>query len=269
MFHSTSRQLRRWLPKRLIGWLAYQVPCYRTTYSQFAEDVPLSRLLPEADGFYVGIGAFHPKLGSNTYRFWKRGWRGINVDVDDFKMAQFRRFRPNDINLTLGVSSMNGERTFYFQAADSYGSMSSFEREFAEDRGRKLKRPVESRTVAVCTLNALLETHLPRRPDGRFVTIDLYDIDVEGHEYEVLKNVDFDRFGPRCLCVEIHAAAISELIETPTFQLLWSHGYELVAWPAPSCIFVRPLPGTIISGQLRTTRSRLDARSLHLGPVAQ
>jgi hypothetical protein len=269
MLKPASRRLVRLLPKRILGWLAYHAPCRQTTFSQFAEDVPLSRLLPEAEGFYVDIGAFHPKLRSNTYLLWKRGWRGINIDVDDFKMAQFRRFRPNDINLTLGVSSLNGERAFYFQRAGSYGSMSSFEREFAEDRGLRMNRRVESRTVPVSTLNSVLETHLPRRPDGHFVTIDLFDIDVEGHEYEVFKEFDFDRFGPRCLCIEIHAAAMSELVGTPAFQLLLNHGYELVAWPAPSCIFVRPLSGTILSGQLRPNRSCFDSASLHLSPVAQ
>jgi FkbM family methyltransferase len=257
MITSTMRHIARCLPKRLVGWLAYHYPCHQTTYSRFAEDIPLARLLPEADGFYVDIGAFHPKFRSNTYQLWKRGWHGINVDVDDFKMAQFRHFRPHDVNLTLGISSVDGERTFYCHGDGAYGSMSSMERDFAVDRAQKMERRVESRTVPVWTLNTLLERHVPRRPDGSFITVDLLDIDVEGHELEVLHGLDFGRFAPRCLCIEIHAAGMAELVATPTFRLLWSHGYELVAWPAPSCIFTRPPSSTIISGQLPARYGRL------------
>jgi FkbM family methyltransferase len=237
MSTSTSRRLARLLPKQIVGWFAYHYPCYQATYSRFAEDVTLARLLPEANGFYVDIGAFHPKFRSNTYRLWKRGCRGINVDVDEFKIAQFRRFRPNDINLALGISSGDTERTFYFQGDGSYGSMSSFEPDFAADRGRKMGRRVGTRTVTVWKLNTLLEKYLPCRPDGSFVPVDLLDIDVEGHEHEILSAFDFDRFAPRCLCVEIHAEGFANLIESQTFQLLRSQGYELAAWPAPSCIF--------------------------------
>ena len=232
------------LPKRIVGWLAYHYPSGQPTYSQFAEDIPLARLLTEPTGLYVDIGAFHPKYRSNTYFLWKRGWHGINVDVDEYKIAQFRHFRPKDVNLTLGVSSVDGERTFYFQRGGSYGSMSSFEPEFADDRGRKMGRSVDRCTVPVWKLNTLLETYLPRRRDGSFAAVDLLNIDVEGHELEILRPLDFDRFGPRCLCVEIHAKGIAELAQSPTFRLLRSQGYELVAWPAPSCIFIRSTAAT-------------------------
>ena len=239
------RSLARLLPKRLVGWSAYRYPSGRRAYGQFGEDVLLARLLPEARGCYVDIGAFHPKFGSNTYFLWKRGWRGINVDVDDYKIAMFRYFRPGDVNLTLGISSANAERTFYSQDKGSYGSMSSFEAEFAQSRGERMGRSVSSRTVAVRTLNWLFEEHLPREADGSFISVDLLNIDVEGHEYEILRAFDISRFRPRCVCVEIHAAGIDELEQSATFQLLRREGYQLVAWPAPSCIFtLAPLAQT-------------------------
>ncbi len=238
MITSFLRRLTCLIPKSLVGWLAYHFARRKPTFSQFAEDVALAQLLPEPHGCYVDIGAFHPKFGSNTYFLWKRGWRGVNVDVDDYKIALFRRFRPSDISLTAGISSEDGERDFYFQEGESYGSMSSFEPEFARTRGERMGRRVGSRKVPVRTLNSLLEEYLPRGADGNCITVDFLNIDVEGHEYEILKALDFDHFRPRCLCVEIHAARIAELTESTTFQLLQSRGYELVAWPAPSCIFV-------------------------------
>ena len=32
-------------------------------------------------GFYVDVGAHHPKRFSNTYFFYKQGWNGINIDA--------------------------------------------------------------------------------------------------------------------------------------------------------------------------------------------
>ncbi|MGI9456395.1 MAG: FkbM family methyltransferase [Aeoliella sp.] len=234
-----KKLLRRFVPKSVAGWIAYRLPTRTVTYSQYAEDVLLKKILAQTKGFYVDIGAFHPKFGSNTHRLWKQGWRGINIDVDDYKIAQFRRFRPHDINLTLGVSSEETKRTFYIQETDSYGSMSSFEKEFATDRSEALNRRVVSREVQVCQLNTLLDKHLPRNDDGSLTDIDLLCIDVEGHEYEILRTFDFHRYRPACVCVEIHAHRIADLIETTTFQLLEMNGYQMVAWPAPSCIFSR------------------------------
>ncbi len=236
---STLRKLLGRLPKHWQGWVAYQSPCHQSAFGQFGEDLLISRYLPEPRGFYVDIGAFHPKYRSNTFKLWQSGWRGINVDIDDYKIAQFRRFRPHDVNIVKGLSSEQGSREFYFQEQESYGSMSSLDESFALDRGAKMNRSVASRSVEVTTLNRLLDQHLPCDEVGNFMQVDLINIDVEGHEYEILCKFDFDRFRPRSICVEIHAEGLASLSSDRTFQLLTANGYELVAWPAPSCLFLR------------------------------
>jgi hypothetical protein len=237
MITTLRRTLSRRLPKRFVGWCAYRLPAGKRAYGQFAEDILLERLITKPTGFYVDIGAFHPKFASNTYFLWKRGWRGINVDVDDYKVALFKHFRRADVNLTLGISSADCEKTFYSQNGGTYGSMSSFDKTFAHARSETMGRSLASRTVAVRTLNWLFENHLPRRANGAYTDIDFLNVDVEGHEYEILSALDFNRFRPTCLCVEIHARAIDELQALPTYELLQAQGYQLVAWAAPSCIF--------------------------------
>ena len=47
-------------------------------YPQEGEDLVAARLLGDGDnGFYVDVGAHHPIGHSNTYLFYRRGWRGI------------------------------------------------------------------------------------------------------------------------------------------------------------------------------------------------
>jgi len=212
---------------------------YIVSYAQNYEDVMLWRALRHiGSGFYIDVGAYSPDVDSVTRLFYDRGWRGINIDVDQYKMRLFERYRPGDINLTTDVSSENTTRTFYYQEGDSYGSMSSLEEDFARDRGAVHQRNVASREVEVQTLNTILERHLPQGENGNPVSIDLVNIDVEGHELSILEALDFDRYRPRSLCIEIHAASAQDLLANPTSRLLQEQGYLLKAWPAPSCIFV-------------------------------
>jgi hypothetical protein len=151
----------------------------------------------------------------------------------------FDRFRKRDTNLTMGVSSQTTTLPFYFKPGHTYGSESSFNRDLIEQRSGAADTELGVRQVPVTTLNEILSRHLPVQSDGSSVPIDLINIDVEGHEHEILANFDFNRYRPRCLCIEIHAESLDELQANETLQLIASKGYRLHAWPAPSCIFMR------------------------------
>ena len=57
-------------------------------------------------GFYVDIGAYHPKLFSNTYLFYKKGWRGICVDPNPKMGEIFAKARPRDVFLNCWVGGI-------------------------------------------------------------------------------------------------------------------------------------------------------------------
>ena len=71
-FHAVLSQLRT--------YLECNVPTITRDGSQFDEDEILAGLLPEEFGVYVDIGAFDPVECSNTWQFYKRGWRGLLVE---------------------------------------------------------------------------------------------------------------------------------------------------------------------------------------------
>ena len=50
------------------------------TYSQHGGDILLFDLFSGMTGMYVDIGAGEPAKGSNTYSFYRSGWRGVCVD---------------------------------------------------------------------------------------------------------------------------------------------------------------------------------------------
>src|SRR6186713_1276577 len=73
---------------------------YSISYSQEGEDLILKRFFSEkSGGFYVDVGAHHPKRFSNTYMFYKEGWSGINIDAMPGSMKLFNKVRSKDINL--------------------------------------------------------------------------------------------------------------------------------------------------------------------------
>ena len=37
-------------------------------------------------GFFVDVGCFHPIKYNNTYRLYRKGWRGVNIDIDAIKI---------------------------------------------------------------------------------------------------------------------------------------------------------------------------------------
>ena len=57
----------------------------RISFSQFGEDLAILRWLDDCldhiSHTYVDAGCFHPILYSNTLLLYKRGWRGINIDM--------------------------------------------------------------------------------------------------------------------------------------------------------------------------------------------
>ena len=53
------------------------------------------------NGFYVDIGAHHPVHRSNTCLLYQSGWRGINIDINEFSLdlnaSVFIGDKPSDI----------------------------------------------------------------------------------------------------------------------------------------------------------------------------
>lgn len=193
-------------------------------YSQEGEDLVAARLLGEiANGFYVDIGAHHPIRHSNTYLFYRRGWRGLNVDATPGSMAEFRRMRPRDINVERLVALDPSPRHFYIFNEPALNTASG-------DLARK--RPTESSQFRVanevelhpCTLASLLNEFLPK---GR--AIDLMTVDVEGLDFEVLRSNDWDRYRPTLILVELLNTEFADIESHEITLFLRGRQYRPVA----------------------------------------
>src|SRR5690242_15209281 len=86
------------------------------SYSQCGEDAIIDyifRLRGIHQPSYIDIGANHPFSLSNTAMFYVKGCRGINIDANPELISLFEEYRPQDINLNVGISDEESELDFY------------------------------------------------------------------------------------------------------------------------------------------------------------
>jgi FkbM family methyltransferase len=204
------------------------------TTAQYGEDIMILRLFEErfpqvAPGFYVDIGAYAPRLISNTFLLSLLGWRGINIDANPDTIGAFARQRPDDVNLCLAIAPADGTRRLHRFRQSSANTIS------AEQAQRWIAAgfdPVDVVEVPARRLEAVLDEHVPM---GR--AIDFLNIDIEGLDGLVLEALDFDRYRPKVIAVE--ALDIDPLHpgNHPIVRDLDRRGYQLMAQTMPTLIF--------------------------------
>lgn len=190
-----------------------------THYSQFAEDVSVERMFPKGfKGFFVDVGCFHPKKYNNTWRLYRKGWRGINIDIDAIKIQGFNLVRPNDTNIQSAVSNTDGEITYWSRGF--YSLTTSLSDSFAADKEKYIQKTVQCSRL----------TDIIDRTGYKDKKIDFLSVDAEEHDLEVLDSLDFERYDPTLIAVETHSTLFSEVEGTEIYRFLLEKGYCMVGW---------------------------------------
>ena len=219
------------LIKRIISFFTWD-PWVNYSWSQEGEDRILYRIFEQQSvGFYVDIGAHHPKRFSNTYFFYKRGWRGINVDAMPGSMRKFEKIRPRDINLECGIGTFNGKLDYYIF---NEPALNGFSKELSQERnnGNSSYKINEIVKVEILPLSVILDRQLPEKQ-----IIDFMSIDVEGLDYEVLISNDWTKYRPKYVLTEILDSNINEIEQSQIGKFMKKKGYFLYAKCIHTVIF--------------------------------
>jgi len=204
----------------------------RRCYSQEGEDMILQRVFGQRrEGFFVDVGAHHPFRYSNTYLFYKKGWRGINIDATPGSMRGFKKYRPADINLEVAVSQTPGEFFFYLFDDSAYNTFDADVAEKAQLAGARL---LEKVNIASRPLKDILNEHLTENEKIEFLSVD-----VEGFDLEVLKSNDWIRYKPEYVLVECVSIPLAKISEDNTYIYLSSLGYNIFAKTVNTVFFRR------------------------------
>ena len=204
----------------------------RISYAQNMEDILLDRLFRGRPGTFVDIGANHPFLDNNTYFFYLRGWRGVNVEPAPRGQALFLEHRPEDRNLAVAASDTDGELPFYeVDGAEGLSGLSTLSAAVAEEH-RAAGYRVTERRVPVRTVAALVDEHAIEPPD-------LLSVDVEGNEAAVLRGVPWDRWRPKVLVIEATAPLSEETSYREWEPPLLERGYLFAAFNGVNRFYLR------------------------------
>jgi FkbM family methyltransferase len=198
----------------------------RIHWSQSGEDIILGELLPEPHGMYVDVGAAHPRLGSNTYSFYRRGWSGVLVEPNPRSAAELRKARPRDrvVQAAAGASSGTVDITLF---ESDY--LSSIDLATATERagaGEAIEQVISVPLVALAELDLAAQ---PNQPS-------LLSVDCEGADLAVLQGNDWECFCPRVVCVEESGKTLSE--PTPIREFLERLNYRITAHTGLSAVYV-------------------------------
>ena len=203
------------------------------SYSQEGEDMILRKVFDsKRAGFFVDVGAHHPRRFSNTYFFYRIGWSGLNLDAMPGSMAEFARLRPRDINLEIAISRTSGDlKTFYIFEEPA---INTFDEALAKSRssGPGARKIVGTAALRTQTLREVLAAHLPPR-----MAIDFLTIDVEGFDLEVLQSNDWDEYRPVIVLTECFGASPAAFSDHPVHTFLRQRDYEFFACSVNTMFF--------------------------------
>lgn len=213
----------------------------KSSYSISNVDLIINRIFSKIDkGIYIDLGCNHPIKYNNTYLLYKKGWHGLNIDLDKKSIDQFNKLRKGDINiLTLVTSTDNEEKELYYYHERS--AINTISKELAKSRNQRHK---EIKKIKGISLNSIIENSKFKESK-----INLLSIDIENYEYEALKNFNFDKYEIDVIVteitdinvknLEIYNLSLENIVETNLYKLMLKNNYKLINWVNADLIFIR------------------------------
>ncbi|MCL4338840.1 FkbM family methyltransferase [Patescibacteria group bacterium] len=194
----------------------------KRSYSQYFEDLELDKAFKNKTlGFYVDVGANDPRILSNTYHFYLKGWRGINIEPDTDLFTKLEKYRKEDINLNIGIARRRGKRKFFNISAPTLSTFSEITAIRSESEGYKIN---EIKYIDVIPLSQILDKYLV---NGK---VDFFSIDVEGYESEVLRSNNWRKYRPEFIIIEINRSGkeIKSFLESKMYRQIFENGTNAI-----------------------------------------
>jgi FkbM family methyltransferase len=167
----------------------------RPHYSQFGQDALVGDILFRTrNGIFVDVGARDGIVASNTYYLEREfGWTGVAIEPHpEFFQQLVAKRSCRCVNVAAGRAPATLDYVKLLEGSIDHSALLST---FRDQAGlRQMKHEIIS--VPVEPLSSII-SDLP--------VVHYLDIDVEGHELEVLQGIDFTRIQIRIIGVEVGA----------------------------------------------------------------
>ena len=192
-------------------------------FSQEGEDIFLIDFFKDRlNGFYIDVGAFHPYRINNTYLLYKKGFRGINIDISATSIDFFNFARPDDVNLNIGASDKFEDKIFFSKKNLSFHNTLSKSLAESDIQTEPFKKKY---SISCKPLDYII-----KKTKFSNKTIDFLNIDAEGYDYQVLLGLNLKKYKPKVICIEISPLVDKkneQYKNTKIYKYLLKHGYKL------------------------------------------
>lgn len=169
----------------------------RKQYSQWGEDKFIDDFfIKKNNGTYLDIGCFHPVMYSNTCLLFKRGWSGINIDINPTSIDLFNIIRPKDFNVCTTIDEKDKEFNLYYD--DPFSPVNTLDSDFYKKNIMKKNKKFKDMRVKSKTIDKIIYDSKIKKK------IDFINIDVEGLDYEILIKIKIQKLKPDLLSIETH-----------------------------------------------------------------
>jgi len=182
-------------------------------------------------GFYVDVGCNHPKLFSNSYGLYRKGWQGICIDANQALIDLYGLYRPRDKAIADLVSDGDEERDFYHIQNDVLSTTET-------DGLEEYKREGLSMEIHRLKPRRLTEIFDALQAPADF---DLLSIDAEEHDLQVLRSLDLDAYRPKLIVVEDEGFDPLSPGQNEIYRYLSGSGYRLEGYVLKNLYFTRRL----------------------------
>ena len=241
---SNEKKLQLWASNENLISIALEAEALGTyfTYSAHAEDLVVLLWLKRAgvnplNIRYLDIGASSPCALNNTYLFYKLGASGVLVEPDPDQAKALMNERPRDVVLNVGaafderrVAALTRFNSRMFNTFSSKFVHTVLEQSTKWDPVHR-QSIVDRIEVQLMPINEIIE-HFLGGSAPHFLSIDAESLD-----FEILGSLDFLRYKPWVICVEI-AVPLAEIE-----ALLTAHGYQFIMRTTDNALFaLDPLP---------------------------
>ena len=114
---------------------------FRGDASQYGEEaLILSEVGGLGKGTYLEIGAHQPIKCSNTWKLYRKGWRGLCVDPQESFKLNWRLFRPRDSFFPIAITPTEMNSVKFFDFERRVNLVSTIDPVFAGDQPPELPK---------------------------------------------------------------------------------------------------------------------------------
>lgn len=178
------------------NFLFYPNKYLRNSYSQYGEDLIIEYY---ANCFrnakFIDIGAYHPFKFSNTYKLYKKGWSGVNIEPNMKYSHLFEKHRKRDCNLFFGISNKKQELNYYKYDEPLLNTFDPLMVEY-------IKLTYGLDFISKDKIRLLTFDDFEKMISFSFSEVQYINIDAEGYDFLILKSFNFAKYRPKIISIE-------------------------------------------------------------------